>query len=114
MNNYKTNDLVLAFIKDKGIDEVQLGAEIGKNPSTIYRITGKKTVPSKTTLKLIADAYGFDVSYFKTGKMVKLKSESADTTKELRDLRGKVDELLMLVYRMASGTGKYNRSGMAA
>lgn len=62
------NDRILKLMQAEGVDEADVAQRIGKDKSTMYRITNKETVPSKTTVKLIADAFGVDFSELQTGK----------------------------------------------
>lgn len=62
------NDRIIRLMQSEGVDEVEVANRIGKDRSTLYRITGKETVPSKTTVKLIAEAFGVDYSELLTGK----------------------------------------------
>lgn len=63
------NDRVIALLKELNINEQELASLIGKSPSTIYRIVKKEVEPSKTTVKLIADATkkSFDYLYKGSG-----------------------------------------------
>lgn len=105
MEKNKANDLLIRFMNERGLNEVEIATAIGKNPSTIYRITAKTVIPSRTTLKLIADTYRFDANYFKTGKMqeVAIKSTSDSPWKDeayarlksdMDYLKGNYDKLL--------------------
>lgn len=65
----EVNKRVAEFMKQVGADEAEMAQKIGKDKSTIYRILSGKTIPSKTTLKLMADAYGVDPDYFNPKKI---------------------------------------------
>lgn len=64
------NKRIVEFMKANGIDETELALKIGKDKSTAYRITSGKTIPSRTTLQLIGNAYNVDYKYFLAGKSI--------------------------------------------
>jgi transcriptional regulator with XRE-family HTH domain len=67
--DYSINERVAELLKSRNIDEIQAAKILGKNKSVLYNITGKKAVPTKTTVKLIADAFGVDYYYLYTGQV---------------------------------------------
>lgn len=71
----RRNDLVIKLMKEKQKSETQLASLMGKGPGTIYKITGKKSTPSDTTLMLISAALNVDDSYWETG-IITERSES--------------------------------------
>jgi len=81
---YYVNDRIIDLMKNRGIDEIILADAIGKDKSSIYRITRKDTVPSKTTVKLIAEKYGVDFDTLLTGRIQPDKYINAGSNSELK------------------------------
>ena len=63
-----TNERVSALLKTLKIDESEASQRMGKNSSTMYRITAKSSSPTKSTLKLIANALGANYNWLLTGE----------------------------------------------
>lgn len=64
MKKFDINEKVIALMKEKGINELQVAETLNKPASSIYRITALKNVPTQATLQLLADAYQVDLTYF--------------------------------------------------
>lgn len=122
MKKFEINDRIIDLMKSRGYDEVFLAKSIGKNPSTIYRITAKDTVPSKTTVKLISEALSVDFLFLLTGKMQQnatiqekenpWKDEAYVTLKnEVSYLKQKYDQLMDAI--LTGKLGKHKTSAYA-
>ena len=75
MKKLNSNDLLIKYLEEKGMDYEELASKTGIHPTTLFRITKKESAPSKTTLKVIADAMRFDNSYWKTGVLTEIVAE---------------------------------------
>lgn len=73
------NKRIVAMLKTLNLDELEVAKRIGKHPSTLYRIVNGENVPSRTTVKLIADAIGVNYDYLMTGKGESLMQKNAKT-----------------------------------
>lgn len=103
MEKKKINERIIGLMADNAVDEAEMAAAIGKDKSTIYRITAQTVVPTKTTVKLIADKFGWDYEFLMTGKTRRFatKDDPGVTTKEalellredLRYIKAKYDQL---------------------
>lgn len=86
-----------ALLKTHGIDELELAKRIDKHPSTVYRILKKENEPSKTTVKLIAEALNVSPEWLMTGdsaKEIKINSESPWKDEAYMAVTGERDRLI--------------------
>lgn len=116
------NDRIINLLKEMNIDEQELASMIGKSPSTIYRIVKKEVIPSKTTIKLIADATNRSIAYLQKGTgSVTDESKSITESKnpweneafesvkrENSSLKQEVERLWTLVMNFTQKTGNPN------
>lgn len=102
---HEINDRIIELMNDRNIDEVALANLTGKDKSTFYRITKKETVPTKTTIEIIAKALESDYYYLLTGKMQQNATAKQEQNpwkdeayvilnKEIEYLKKKYDQLL--------------------
>jgi hypothetical protein len=80
-----SNDRVIALLKSLKIDEVEAAKRIGKDASTLYRITGKKNAPTKTTLQTIAKALAANYNWLLTGSGDMFGTESEKSQNPWKD-----------------------------
>lgn len=115
------NDRIIALLKTQNLDEPGLANLIGKDRSTIYRITGKQSVPSKTTVKLIADALSVDFHLLMYGvtqhKSDAFPAEKSNVSRALelleRQLAKKDEQIATLLQMIGGNTAKLNAIGIA-
>lgn len=62
------NNRIVDLLKSQNVDESEVARLIGKDKSTLYRITSGQSTPTKTTVKLIAQALGADYQFLMFGK----------------------------------------------
>jgi transcriptional regulator with XRE-family HTH domain len=63
-----SNDRVIDLLKNLEIGEMDLARMIGKQPTTVYRITKKEVIPSRATLQLISNAAKCNFEWLLTGQ----------------------------------------------
>lgn len=111
LEKFKTNQILIDFLATKGLDEKQVAKKIGKDASTIYRITAKKTSPHKGTMIAIAKAYGLRPDYFFSLDGSNKASESILDNEAYQNLKAEVQyyrQLLLIASKkglFALGTG---------
>lgn len=111
-----TNERVSQLLKTLKIDEVEASQRIGKNSSTLYRITSKSNAPTKTTLKLIADSLGANYNWLLTGSGDMFKADTENPWRDalvsqIKDENNRLQKELERVWQMVqhlSGGAKPN------